>query len=144
MIQHATIPDWRPNVNPNGGTPHRMVQQKRHDTDANVAYVYATSAGWKRVDGRVRLTITLVQPRNPLPDKDNLHASMKGVIDGLKLHVSPWIKPRPRHPVLSQMIGFFTDDNDKHCELEINATVEKGKKEVRLSLESLSDSTDLI
>jgi hypothetical protein len=138
MIQRCTITDWHPTMNPNGGTPHRMVQHKRHEIDSGTAWSTAKHAGWTFVPGKVRLTITLVYAVNRLPDKDNAYARCKGVVDGLKLHPSPWLKPRAEFApdeFLNRPIGFFTDDKPELCELVVEAIVQKGKKETRLVLE---------
>ncbi len=144
MIQTVTITDWHPTMNPNGGHGHWSKQHRKHEIDSGTAWATAKHAGWKFVPGKVRLTITLVYAINRLPDPDNAVAKCKGLIDGLKQHQSKWIKPQPGYEFLAGPLGFFTDDSPEYCEIVVQAVYEKGKKEVRLSLESLSDSTDLI
>ncbi len=137
MIQTCTISDWHPTMNPNGGAGrHWATNHKKHEIDSGTAWASARHAGWVFVPGRVHLTVVLVYSVNRLPDPDNAVARTKGIVDGLKLHGSPWVKSRPGNEILSRPIGFFTDDSPTYLELTVNAIVERGKKEVRLTLES--------
>lgn len=139
-VQTLEIRDWLPTVNPNGSRARRhwSVMRKFHDIDRDMAWAAARQAGWVFVPGRVRLTITLVFPRKPIPDPDNAVARCKGLIDGLKNRdqrvktgnqLAPWVG------CIQQ--NFFTDDDSEHLDLRVNAVVEKGIKAVRITLEAL-------
>ena len=133
--QWCTIEDWHPTTNPNQRTSHWSVGRKRHYVDAQTAWATAKQAGWVFIAGKVRLTVTLVYKKKPLPDHDNAVARCKGIVDGLRNHPSPWIKPRPGYPMLSGLLGFFEDDSPEWLELEVRAVVEPGVKATRLELE---------
>ena len=137
MRQELVIRDWHPRTNPNGDNARRhwSVIRRNHDIDRDMAWASAKQAGWVFVPGRVKLTITLVYPRNTLPDTDNAYAKVKGLIDGLK-HEG-MVKPGVGwwESAAAGLRGFFTDDSTEWLELEVRAIVEKGCKAVRIELE---------
>lgn len=129
MKQELLIRGWHPRTSPNGSHGHWSTHQRNHDVDRDMAWASARQAGWTYVPGRVRLTITLVYPRKPVPDPDNAVARCKGLIDGLteKRYVSG-IQER-------RYSGWFTDDSTEWLDLEVRVVVEKGIKAVRIELE---------
>jgi hypothetical protein len=136
-IQRLTIRCWHPTTNPNGSNSkgHWSTIRRRHDVDRDMAWASARQAGWVFVPGKVRLTITFVYPRKYRIDADNLAARCKGLIDGLN-------SAARTQKIGGTMVrtlgpGFFTDDSTEWLDLHVDATVERGVKETRLTLESL-------
>jgi hypothetical protein len=76
MIQTLTIPDWMPQWSPNGtgNRSHWSVLRKRKKADELMVWASAKQQGWRRVDGRAKLTITFVYPRRYRVDTDNLYS----------------------------------------------------------------------
>ena len=130
MRQECTITDWRPTMNPNGSHGHWATQKKKHDVDRDTAWASAKHAGWKFIPGRVKLTITLVYSKKPLPDIDNCYAKVKGLIDGLKCQTQVWFHDD------KDCGEFFTDDSPEWLDLSVTAVMEPGVKATRLVLES--------
>jgi len=128
--QTLTIPAWHPKTNVNGSNARRhwSVIRKNHDIDRDMAWAAAKQAGWVFVPGKVRLTITLVYPKRPLPDTDNAYSKIKGCLDGLHCH-----------GCIHQMqhIGFFRDDSAEHLELIVRAEVVPGCKQTKIELEAV-------
>jgi hypothetical protein len=134
--QHMVIADWHPKSSPNNQKRHWRTVQKNHHIDRDMAWASAKHAGWQFVEGRVRLTITLVYPRKYRVDADNLAARCKGLIDGLKHHV-PTLKVTVPHTGLDIRRGFFEDDSTEWLELLVRAEVRRGEKATEILLEAL-------
>jgi hypothetical protein len=84
----------------------------------DTVWAAAKQAGWKYVGDdapKQRLTIVFVFPLNRRRDVDNLFARAKHVCDGIK--------------------PFIIDDDSDHLDLRVEAVVERGVKETRLTLE---------
>lgn len=117
MIQRCTIADWLPSMSANGSHGHWRSAQKQHDTDMHTTYGALLYAGWKRVESKARLRITLVFSVRRRRDTDNLYYRCKGVIDGIK--------------------PFLVDDDTEHLEIVPPVVlVERGRRGVELELES--------
>lgn len=117
MKQVLTIEGWLPEQVANGTHGHWATRKKKHDIAKKTAWAYATHAGWQRIDGKARLTITYVFSQKRRRDIDNLVARSKGLIDGIK--------------------PFLVDDDSEHLELVVRAEVRPGEKGVRMELEAL-------
>lgn len=135
--QELTIRDWHPATSANARGNWRVIHQ-RHRADMEMASVCARQAGWRFVPGKVLLTVVLVYPQRYRTDADNLHARVKGLVDGLKTIVS---KKGP-YMEWTRQPGFFTDDDTDHLELVVKAEVQRGVKETRIVLEPLERSAD--
>jgi hypothetical protein len=101
-----------------------------------MAWASAKHAGWQFVNGRVRLTITLVYPRKYRVDADNLAARCKGLIDGLKNYTPPRPVAIP-HTGIEVRRGFIEDDDTEHMELLVRAEVRRGEKATEITLEPM-------
>lgn len=131
--QFLRIDGWHPTSSPNAQNHHWRTRQKRHHADRDMAWASAKHAGWDFVQGRVRLTITLVYPRKYRVDADNMVARCKGLIDGLKSQSIA--RKQARYEIVEQRGGFFTDDSTEWLDLRVEAVVEPGVKATRLTLE---------
>lgn len=134
--QTLVIPDWHPTSSPNNQKRHWRAVQKNHHIDRDMAWASAKHAGWTFMQGRVRLTITLIYPRKYRVDADNLAARCKGLIDGLKTHV-PTLKVAVPHTGLDIRRGFFFDDSTEWLDLRVLAEVRRGEKATEITLESV-------
>ncbi len=84
MIQTVTIFDWLPTMSANGSHGHWAKAKKKHDIDRDTAWASAKHAGWRKFDGKVRVTVTLYFAQRRRRDADNLHYRVKGCVDGIK------------------------------------------------------------
>lgn len=118
--QTLEIPGWLPPPVLNGSRQlHWSVLKRRADSTKLMAWTAARQAGWTRVPGRVRLTVTFVFTVNRRRDVDNMYARCKHLIDGLKGE-------------------FFADDSMDIMELTVKTEVQPGLKATRIELESLA------
>lgn len=116
-VQTCVITGWLPRPAMNVGHRHWAVRHRTVKAEKLTVWAYAHNAGWQRVEGRVRLTVTFVFPVERKRDLDNLHARAKSTIDALK--------------------PFFTDDSPEWLELHVNAEVRKGERATELRLEAI-------
>lgn len=117
-IQSLSIQGWIPDQITNGQGKAQWRAIKARKAAKIMAWACARQAQWQFVPGRVRLSITYVFSVNRKRDTDNLYARSVGLINGLK---GEW----------------FTDDDTEHLDLHVQAVVEKGIKETRITLEPL-------
>lgn len=144
MKQSLTIREWLPPPVLNGSRQkHWATLRKEAAAVKTMAWASAKQAGWTFVSGKVRLTVTFVFPVKRTRDTDNLVARAKHLVDGLKcrggMYVPVDTQGRMLGPAERRIIagGFFTDDSVDWLELEVQAMVERGVKETRVSMEAV-------
>jgi Holliday junction resolvase RusA-like endonuclease len=115
-VQVCTIRGWLPEQFANGAHGHWSIRARKLKVAQATTWAAAKQAGWKRVNGKARLTITLVFGNHRRRDADNLHSRVKGCVDGLK----EWI----------------VDDSIEWLDLQVRAEVVRGVKETRLELQA--------
>jgi Holliday junction resolvase RusA-like endonuclease len=114
--QTLVIRGWHPPNTANGSQTNRYTRQKNKKAAETVVWASAKHAGWKRVEGRARLTVTLVYARTYRMDTDNLYARCKPICDGLK--------------------EFIVDDSRQWLDLRVDVAVRPGaEKATELTLE---------
>lgn len=82
--QTVTITDWLPTMSANGSHGHWSKARKAHEIDMQTAWASCKHAGWRKFNGKVRVTIILHFAVNRRRDVDNLHYRIKGCLDGIK------------------------------------------------------------
>jgi len=114
--QTLTIEDWLPAPVTNAGHGHWATKYRQAEIAKKMAWASAKQAGWAYVEGKVRLTITLIFGVRRQRDHDNAVARCKHLVDGLKG-------------------AFFKDDSTDWMELVVKTEVRPREKGVRLVLE---------
>ena len=117
MRQELVIPGWVP---PNAGNEHLhyMTRHKQVKMIKQTVWGAAKHAGWVKVTGRARLSVTFVFSVKRTRDVDNLAYRAKALVDGLK--------------------PFVVDDSPEWLERpDPVAVVEKGRTATIVVLESL-------
>lgn len=145
-VQTLVLEGWHPTTTPNAQKRHWRDVQRRHHVDRDMAWASALQAGWTPVVGKARLTVTLVYSRRYRVDADNLAARCKGLIDGLKPHVSTARIPdgRVMFEVDTRQRGFIVDDDTEHLELRVLAEVRPGApKCTELMLEAIDQPSEV-
>ncbi len=117
MTQTLTIDRWVPadllNVR-----RHWSGHAKAKAEASQMVWASAKEAGWQPQPGKVHLKVHFTFPEKRRRDIDNLTARCKGICDGLKR-------------------GFIEDDDMEHLTLAVSASVERGVKQLRITLEGL-------
>lgn len=114
--QRLVIEGWLPPHELNGPHQHWATRRQQRLMAGLTVLGAARHADWRRVEGRVRLTVTFVYPRKYRIDAENLHARLKGPLDALKGE-------------------YFVDDSMDWLDLVVRVRVEKGRKATELVLE---------
>lgn len=136
-VHRLVIPGYHPPQRLNSQSKrHWAVIQAEHDEAAYLAYRWARINGWKHIEGRVRLTITLVYPRHYRTDADNLHARCKGLLDGLKDQPARKVRRGAGYVILPAERRFFEDDCTDVLDLQVRTRVEKGERYTEMELEA--------
>ena len=119
MIQTVTITDWLPTMNANGSVGSAYARNRIKKQDMGTVWGSCKYAGWKRFEGKVRVTVILYFAVRRTRDDDNLRYRCKGVFDAVK--------------------DFCTDDNTDDMEQIVLAqpALIPGRRATEITMETL-------
>lgn len=118
-VQSLEIEGWLPAPNANVHADNWRKREKRLKAAQVMGWATAKQAEWVPVQGRAKLTVTLVFGVQRRRDTDNNYSRAKGLVDGL-------VKG-----------GWLRDDSSEVLELVVKAEVSRAWTGTRMTLEAL-------
>lgn len=118
-VQSLEIEGWLPAPNANVSGDNWRKREKRLKAAQVMVWATAKQAEWVPVQGRAKLTVTLVFGVQRRRDTDNLYSRVKGLVDGV-------VKG-----------GWLRDDSSDVLELVVKAEVSRAWTGTRMTLEAL-------